>query len=182
MSDDAYQRAIDCAIAISAASWKSATDDSLDHPGPNAFIRMLSRAAREQGWLSLWLLYVDERPLAMEYQLADGGRVHALRSDFLAECEDLSPGSHLFRHLLEAAFDGSHARYYLGPGENRYKMRWSEHGEPMVRAIVYQRTPRGRLAWLWASRIKPPLRRLRDRWRHRDAARASPAHDAPPEE
>jgi CelD/BcsL family acetyltransferase involved in cellulose biosynthesis len=167
--DPAFERGIDTAIAISAASWKATTGTSLDNAGPQAFIRRLSSAARQRGWLSLWLLHLDGRALAMEYQLTDQGRVYALRADHLAGHDEISPGSHLFRELLEALFDGTHIRYYLGPGDNPYKARWSEQGEPMIRATVYHRTFRGRLAWLWACRIKPPLRRVRDRLQRRDA-------------
>lgn len=176
--DVAVQRAIDTAVAISAASWKATTGNSLDQPGPQAFIRTLSEAARQRGWLALWLLRLDGRALAFEYQLIADGLVHALRADFLAESGDISPGSHLFRELLETLFDGAHVRYYLGPGDNPYKARWSDQGEPMDRATFHHRTLRGRIGWIWSRRIKPPLRRLRDRL-HRNDDRPPAGGDVP---
>ena len=76
-------------------------------------------------------MHVGDRPVAMEYQLVDNGNVHALRSDFDQSCEDLSPGSYLFRHLLESSFGGGLTRYYMGPGDNPYKLRWTDQGESL---------------------------------------------------
>jgi len=67
-----------------------------------------------------------------------------------------SPGSYLFRSLLEALFERGLSRYYMGPGENAYKLRWTEQAEPTQRAIVYNRTLRGRLAWA-STRSQTPF-------------------------
>jgi CelD/BcsL family acetyltransferase involved in cellulose biosynthesis len=157
----AVAAAIDAAIAISSRSWKQETGNSLDRPGPRAFIERLSELSSGKGWMSLWLMHLQGRPVAMEYQIVDNGRVHALRSDFDRSSEDASPGSHLFRHLLEASFDCGLRRYYMGPGDNAYKLRWTDQGDPLRRLIVYNRTLRGRLAWLKDGVVKPQLRHLR---------------------
>jgi CelD/BcsL family acetyltransferase involved in cellulose biosynthesis len=162
--DSQFGRAVDAAIDISGRSWKRLTGNSLDQPGPRAFILRLSEAARELGWLSIWLMHLDARPVAMEYQLIDGGNVHALRSDFTEGLEEISPGSYLFRHLLQSSYGQGFDRYYMGPGDNSYKLRWTDQGEPLRRVIVYNRTLRGRLAWLRDAIIKPALRAARDRF------------------
>ncbi len=164
--DEAVLRdALAVAIDISARSWKRDTGNALDRPGPQAFIRTLSAKAYERGWLAIWLLFVGDKPLAMEYELVFEGNVHALRADFDADCIAISPGSHLFRHLLERLFGQGLVRYYMGPGDNAYKTRWSEQGEPLQRMIVYNRTLQGRLHWLREEKAKPALRRIRDRLR-----------------
>ena len=176
-ADDAVcQRVLDAAIAISGRSWKQDTGNALDQPGPNAFIRALSRSGRKNGWLSIWLIHVDGEPLAMEYQLIYAGNVHALRADFDAACDEISPGSYLFRHLLESFYGRSLDRYYMGPGENPYKMRWTDDAEPLRRAIVYGGSWQGRAEWLREAVLKPRIRRVRDRFHllKQRANRASP--------
>lgn len=153
--------ALDAAIAISAGSWKRSTGNSLDNPGPQAFIRRLSELALEQGWLSLWLLALDGKPMAMEYQLVFGGKVHALRADFIDGSDEISPGSHLNRHQLEQLFGRGLHRYLMGPGDNPYKKRWTEEAEPLFQLDAYSPSARGRLAALWDLRIKPALRALK---------------------
>lgn len=154
---------LDRAIAISAKSWKTRTGNSLDNLGPQSFIRCLSHAAHKRGWLSIWTLSLDNRPLAMEYQLVANGRVYALRSDFDAEFEDISPGTHLNRCLLEQLFGSGLRRYYMGPGNNAYKHRWAEQVEPVEELTVYGRSVEGRRLAAWETTLKPLARTLRDR-------------------
>lgn len=161
---------LDAAIAISANSWKRSTGNSLDNPGPQAFIRRLSQLAFDQGWLSLWLLSLNGKPMAMEYQLIFGGKVHALRADFIEGNDEISPGSHLNRHQLEQLFGRGLKRYLMGPGDNPYKKRWTEESEPLFQLNAYSPSMRGRLAALWDTRIKPALRKMKSKFKHTQKA------------
>ena len=155
------ERVLAHVIDISRRSWKQDTGNSLDQPGPAGFIRTLTAHAARRGWLSVWLLTLDGKPLAMEYQLLDAGNVYALRADFDAECEEISPGSHLMRTLLESLFGKNLQRYYMGPGENPYKTRWTEEGDALYELVVYGRTWRGHLVRFWERQLKPLVRRAR---------------------
>ena len=159
----ALAAALDSVIDVSRRSWKQSTGNSLDQAGPGAFIRTLSQGAHQRGWLSMWLAYLDDRPVAMEYQLVYNGSVHALRADFVAECVEISPGTFLFRNLLESLFNRGLSRYYMGPGDNPYKARWTDEGEPVIEVSVHNRTLGGVLSKLWQSGVRPRLRHLRDR-------------------
>jgi CelD/BcsL family acetyltransferase involved in cellulose biosynthesis len=156
--DDALERAVD----ISRRSWKHATGNSLDHSGPNRFIRTLTTHAVSRRWLMLWLLAIDGRPVAMEYELVDNANIYALRADFDAAFEEVSPGSHLMRTLLESFFGTGMKRYYMGPGENAYKTRWTEEFEPLDVLLAYGRTSRGRILRLVDDVLKPLARSIRD--------------------
>jgi CelD/BcsL family acetyltransferase involved in cellulose biosynthesis len=156
---------VDRAIAISARSWKTRTGNSLDNPGPQAFIRRLSESAAQRACLSIWVLSLNDRPLAMEYQLIADGSVYALRSDFDAEFDAVSPGTHLSGHLLKQLFGRGLHRYYMGPGNNPYKYRWTDDVEPVEELTVYGRSLAGRGAAAWEITFKPMATRLRDRIR-----------------
>jgi CelD/BcsL family acetyltransferase involved in cellulose biosynthesis len=155
-------RVLDRIITISAKSWKSRTGNSLDNAGPQAFIRRLSHHAHRLGWLSTWILALDDAPIAMEYQLVAEGDVFALRSDFDGVLEDLSPGSYLSRHMLEGLFDRGLKRYFMGPGDNAYKYRWADVAQPVYTMSVYGRSARGRALAVWDLALRPMARRLRD--------------------
>jgi CelD/BcsL family acetyltransferase involved in cellulose biosynthesis len=163
----AVDRVLSAVTGISQRSWKVETGNSLDSPGPQAFIRRLSRIAHERGWLSVWLLALDGKPLAMEYQLVADGSAYALRADFDAECERLqiSPGSHLSRHLLERLFGKGLTRYFMGPGNNAYKYRWTEQAAQTYELTAYSDSFSGRSLATWELKLKPVLRRLRERVR-----------------
>ena len=161
---------VETLASISGRSWKRETGNSLDHAGPQAFIRRLSALAAQRNWLSVWTLGLDGTPVAMEYQLVFGGDVHALRSDFDAALGEISPGSHLNRQLMERLFCGRFGRYYMGPGENAYKLRWTDRSEALHRAIVYARTARGHVAAAVDLRLAPLARRVRAVFRRENAA------------
>jgi CelD/BcsL family acetyltransferase involved in cellulose biosynthesis len=158
---------VERAIAISGRSWKIRTGNSLDNPGPQAFIRRLSESAERRAWLSIWILSLNERPLAMEYQLIADHTVYALRSDFDAEFDAVSPGTHLSGYLLKQLFGRGLRRYYMGPGNNAYKFRWTDDVEPVEELTVYGRSLAARGMAAWETTLKPVARRLRDRVRVR---------------
>ena len=153
---------IDQITAISGRSWKTSTGNSLDNFGPQAFVRRLSQHAHRMRCLSVWTLTLNKMPIAMELQLIDDGCVFALRSDFDAAYEAISPGSYLNRHMLARLFGRGLRRYLMGPGENIYKYRWADEMEPVGMMTVYGHSMRGR--WLAARELvlKPAARRIRD--------------------
>ncbi len=161
---DGVTAAVERIADISARSWKIETGNSLNYPGPAAFIRRLSALAAEQGWLSVWELSIGQRPVAMEYQLVFDGKVHALRSDFDAAFQEMSPGANLNRHLLETLFSGSLRRYYLGPGDNAYKARWSDVAEPLFSLTAFSPSLKGRALAALETRLRPLVRSLRERF------------------
>lgn len=160
-NDAAIGTALEAAVRISSQSWKRQTGLTLDHPGPAGFIRRLTKLAHERGWLAIWLLEVDGKAVSMEYQLAYADRVHALRADFDDAWSELSPGSHLNREMLEQMFGGNRKRYYMGPGDNAYKLRWAEDSTPLYRVLAYSTTPRGWLAYLLDRKLRPAFDKLR---------------------
>ena len=174
--------AVDVAIGISGRSWKRETGNSLDKPGPLAFIRILSTHAHRRGWLSIWILSLDGEPMAMEYQLVFNGYVHALRADVVDGGAEISPGSYLSRHLLEKLFGRGLVKYCMGPGENAYKTHWTSEGEVLRTMVVYGQTFRGTFAKIWDMRLRPRLRAVRDKFlslrRVPAADQKSPTEDA----
>jgi CelD/BcsL family acetyltransferase involved in cellulose biosynthesis len=161
--DGAVDAALAEAIRISALSWKQGTGNSLDQPGPRAFIERLTADAVRQGTLSLWLLRVGGRAVATEYQLIAGGCVYALRSDFDPAYADASPGTFLNHHILTRLFEEGLSRYYMGPGANPYKLRWTDTTEPVYRLTAFSPTARGRLLRWMERSLRPFARQWRDR-------------------
>ncbi|MBA2690841.1 MAG: GNAT family N-acetyltransferase [Burkholderiales bacterium] len=147
---------------ISSKSWKKSTGLTLDHAGPGRFIHCLTRHASEQGWLSVWLLTIDGEAVAMEYQIVYGGQVHALRADFDAAYSHLSPGSYLNWKLLEALFGSGRRNYYMGAGNNAYKLRWSEEGESLLQLNAYSPHLRGAALRFADVAVRPSLKRFKE--------------------
>ena len=157
-------------LDVSRRSWKGPRGLAIaTMPRMAEFFGELTRRATANGWLRLWVLRLDGRAVATEYQLEGAGRIHALRGDFDASLPgELSPGSCLSAEIVRQLFalDTVH-EYDMGPGDNPYKARWAAatHETAALRAF----RPGAYGAWLHAVglRVVPALRRLR-----RETARA----------
>jgi CelD/BcsL family acetyltransferase involved in cellulose biosynthesis len=153
------------ALEITRRSWKAdrgvaiATMERMPE-----FFRELTRRATEHGWLSLWLLRLDGRAIAMEYQLRADGKVHALRADYHAEYRELSPGSALNFAIARSLFErGDVHEYEMGPGLNQYKLRWASGSHECVSLKVYRGTRYARFLQGLEEMVIPAARKLKDR-------------------
>ena len=146
-------------IALSAKSWKTKTGLTLDNSRTGEFIRRLTRHALEQGWLSLWGLRLSGQLVAMEYQLVEDGNVYALRADFDQTLESISPGSYLSWQLLRRLFDSEFRRYWMGPGANAYKTRWTDRGESLCRVVAFSPTVQGQIHQFNERSLQPAARK-----------------------
>jgi len=154
-------------LELTSRSWKADRRVAIaTMPRMPEFFAELTGRASQQGWLSLWLLRLGGRLIAVEWQLQAGGRVYALRSDFDEAYGELSPGSALNLAIMQALFgrEGVH-EYDMGPGLSEYKLRWATGTHETLRIRVYPRGVRGRAAWIADTAVAPLVRRIRERLR-----------------
>jgi CelD/BcsL family acetyltransferase involved in cellulose biosynthesis len=153
-------------LDVSRRSWKASEGVAIaTMPGMAAFFASLTERASRRGWLHVWILRLDGRAIATEYQLEADGRVHALRADFDASLpEELSPGSHLSYEILRSLFgrEGVY-EYDMGPGENPYKARWASGTSETIQLRIFDSGLYGTMVHGLETRAVPALRRLLDR-------------------
>ncbi len=147
------------------------------------FFAALTQVAGDRGWLALWLLRLDGRPIAMEYQLQAAGRVHALRASYDEAYRELSPGSALNVAIVRALFDrGDVGEYDMGPGLNDYKLRWASAVHETVALRAYDTSAYALLVHGLEEYVVPVARRakhwLADKLGPRDTAVAARAEAA----
>lgn len=154
-------------IDLTRRSWKAEEGVAIaTMPRMKEFFAELSRRATQRGWLSVWVLRLDGRAIAMEYQLRDKGVVHALRADFDLEYGTASPGSALNFEIARSLFERGEIReYQMGPGLNEYKMRWASGSHETVRLHVYRAGLYPNLLHFGETVLAPAVRRVRDRLR-----------------
>lgn len=152
-------------VDLSRRSWKGDRGVAIaTMPNMQGFFGELTRRASAHGWLSLWTLRLDDRLVAMEYQLRHAGRVNALRADFDSALRDVSPGSALNLAIARALFErGGVHEYDMGPGLNEYKLRWATGTHEAAHLMLYRATAYGRLLHLLDTRVRPAVRRVRER-------------------
>jgi len=115
------------AMSVSSRSWKQDQGTSMSStPSRKRFFELLSSVASKNGWLRIWLLYLNGNPIATEYHLEYKGRTHAMRGDFDKSHDSLSPGSVLEAHIIEHCFKKGLLEYDFCGLPYGYKLRWTE--------------------------------------------------------
>ena len=150
-------------MEVSRRSWKAPHGVAVaTMEGMQQFFADLTPRASANGWLHLWILRLDGRPVATEYQLAGGGVIHALRADYDSALSELSPGTYLNAAIVRGLFERPEAREYdMGPGTNEYKLRWASGAHEWVVFEIYNRTTLGRTLHAIENHLLPMARRWR---------------------
>lgn len=124
------------------------------------FFRELIRRASANDWLHLWVLRIDGRAVASEYQIGAGGWLHVVRADYDQALADLAPGTALSLRILRALFGRPGVRQYdLGAGTNGDTVRWATGARETVGFEVYASTAQGRLLHWIETGLVPVLQR-----------------------
>jgi CelD/BcsL family acetyltransferase involved in cellulose biosynthesis len=152
-------------IEVSSQSWKGPAGLAIaTMQGMQRFFREFTQRASARGWLHLWILRLNGRAVATEYQIGDDGSLHALRADFDAALAELSPGGYLNQRIVSALFQRKDVREYnMGPGANEYKLRWASDAHETVGLEIYAPRLWGRLLEGVEGRLVPLARRWRSR-------------------
>lgn len=126
------------------------------------FLRELTRRASANGWLRLWILRLDGRPIATEYQLCANGSVHAVRADHDPSFREAALGTCLRMRIVQSLFErGDVHEYDLSSATGDAALLASGLHETITLEI-YAPTAIGRLLHRLDTHVTPVARRWRD--------------------
>lgn len=169
--------------AIAAASYQRGLGVSVvDSPLQAALLS----AARERGWLRVWMLYVDGEAAAFWWGVVRGGVLSIGSPGFLPEFAKDRVGYYTLRRMIEdACADPEISTIDYGPGDADYKERFGTQSARVADVLLFARRPRplslhgllrsqDRAVSLAKRAVEKGGRtdELRRRWRARLAARA----------
>ncbi len=135
---------LDEGIRVEALGWKGQRGTAIaSQEETQRFYAEVAKWAAARGWLQLWFLRLDGRPLAFAYCLAQGGAQYVVKVGFDPEFRRFAPGTLLTREMLVAAFAAGLDRYeFLGQPEP-YKLDWATGVRDLTRLQVFANTPAG---------------------------------------
>jgi len=132
--------------------------------GASAFVgrardlhRDFASDALERGWLRLWLLELDDRPLAAWYGFRYGGAEWYYQSGRDPAADADGVGFVLFCHTIREAMNDGMREYRLLRGDEAYKARFADR-DPGLASVALGLTPLGRAALL-VRRARPSVRK-----------------------
>ena len=110
-----------------------------------AFHREFAAQALARGWLELWILEVDERPVAARYDFLAGGRWFAYSAGRDPAWSRESVGLVLRAHTIRTAIERGATECRLLRGDEAYKERLATSDDGLV-TIAIGRDIAGRAA------------------------------------
>lgn len=147
---------LDTLIALHEARWAGAESDAFVGPR-RAFHQDFAAQALERGWLRLWFLELDGRPVAAWYGFRYGGAEFYYQAGRDPAWNDRAVGFVLLAHSIREAVADGVREYRLLRGGDPYKGRFAD-ADPGLETIAVARSARGRalLAGAAAAANLPP--------------------------
>jgi CelD/BcsL family acetyltransferase involved in cellulose biosynthesis len=118
------------------ARWQSRGGSSSQGARCRDFHRAWAARALARGWLRLWFLELDGRPVAAWYGWRVGGRYSYYLAGFDPAFADRCPGLILLAHTVHEAFQEGADVYDLMLGDEPYKERFCDVKAPVATVVM----------------------------------------------
>jgi CelD/BcsL family acetyltransferase involved in cellulose biosynthesis len=146
LADEAtLDRDLDALFALHRARWGSTRTDFGDTP----FHRDVAREAVGRGWLRLWLLELDGRPIAAWHGFQVGTVCTYYQAGRDPAFDRHSVGFVLMSHSIRSAIAEGAKEYRFGRGDEAFKSRFSSD-DPGLETVLLTRGAVGAAAWAGA--------------------------------
>lgn len=117
------------------------------------FFELLSQVSEANGWLSIWLMYKADQPVAYEYHLKYKKTDTALISDFDEEYGNASPGAYLDFEIVKTLFESGTMEYDMCGSQDDYKKKWTDSIRNRRNILAFNVSWRARLLYLIERRV-----------------------------
>ncbi len=145
-------------LRLEGSGWKTRAGTAiLSDPAVHNLYRSFALRASEEGWLRLYILEVDGRPIAADYGCSFGRVGYLLKTGFDEEFQRYSPGLVLRAEVLRASIEEGLSGYDFLGGPDPYKLRWATTVRPRLGIRAYRGT-RVLPEWLYWRHCRPRLR------------------------
>lgn len=131
------ERDLDLLFALYRARWGP---DSGSFPAAQVFHEDFARVAAERGWLRLWFLELDDRPVAAWYGFRFAGVESFYQAGRDPQWADASVGLVLLAHTIREALNDGLSEYRFLRGGEDYKYRFTSL-DPGVATAAWARGP-----------------------------------------
>jgi len=148
--------ALGLAFQVSANSWKGRLGTHMNgRPDREGFYRDLTALLAERRQVRIWLAMLDNRPIAVSYQLVSDKAVHSLVSDFDDSFRDLAPGNVLLYHILQKLCLEGKSGYDFCGNLSDYEKPWATGTKPHVTLQFFNRNWYSWFIFATKTRILP---------------------------
>ncbi|GMU09697.1 GNAT family N-acetyltransferase [Corallococcus caeni] len=153
------------AFALEQSGWKAQEGTAIAQAEHRrGFYTGLARTAAERGWLGLYFLRLDGRPIAFQYGLEYGGRYLAMKPGYDEALAEVSPGHLLTENLIQDCIGRGLSELDLLGDDAPYKREWTEQVRQHHWLFIYRDTWMGQTLQRSKFRWAPVAKRMVGRW------------------
>lgn len=127
-------------IDIERRSWKWHVGISINSVAFNDFYDRFAQIASKRGWIQLWLLQVNNKYIAYDYNIVFNNLILNLKGSYEADYQKYSPGSLLLEQEIEHAFRSGMKSFNMLWGMTLQKNRWKPINEPHYEVFIFKKT------------------------------------------
>jgi CelD/BcsL family acetyltransferase involved in cellulose biosynthesis len=156
-----FEELLEEGFRVEASGWKGERGTAIaSRPETRIFYRDVAAWAAERGWLRLFFLRLDGRPLAFELTLAAGGALYRLKGGFDPDWQKYSPGKLLLHATLTHAFGSGLKRFEFLGEDDPFKLEWTNSYREMKLLQVFAPTAPGFVDWTAYAYGRPIAKRV----------------------
>ncbi|MBS1809106.1 MAG: GNAT family N-acetyltransferase [Acidobacteria bacterium] len=151
------------------AGWKGRAGTAIAcDAATRQFYDDVAHVATQHGYFSLYSLELNQRPIAMQYCLNDGGRLYLLKPAFDEAFSAYSPGHLITYEVLRDLISRGFREYdFLSP-HSEWKGRWAQTLRAQSTCYVFRRGLVGTLLHTWKFQVAQTARQLKGKWKQDD--------------
>ena len=151
---------LEVCAGISSRSWKAVGHfDLASRPAHRAFYRSLATEPSTEGRLLVFILRLDEQPIAFNIVVRSGSYVTGLVTDYNLDYKQASPGVYLLSRLLEELVPLGVSRCDMAGQAYEYKLSWTKDYLPHSQFRIFHGGAKSRLLYraeILAMKLRRP--------------------------
>lgn len=153
------------AFALEQSGWKAQVGTAIGQAEARRdFYTALARTAAERGWLGLYFLRLNARPIAFQYGLAYGSRYLAMKPGYDETLGEVSPGHLLTESLVRDCIARGLSELDLLGDDAPYKREWAHEVRQHHWLFIYRDTWVGQTLQRSKFHWAPAAKRMVGRW------------------
>ena len=136
LQEDEWSSVIDDCSMIESNSWlDKSSQGKMRINGKEAFWKRLLKDGNTSKKISIWVMFLDEKPISFNVALDADGYRYGVSSQYDAAFRKYSVGLAMHFHVIEDAINTGIKIFNMGDGDSGYKQRWG--ATPGARLIDY---------------------------------------------
>jgi len=160
---------------LEGAGWKGAERTAIASSIDSLqFYNEISRSAEELGWLSIYLLELDDHLLAAHWGLSYQGRYFSPKVAYDENSKQWAPGHLIVEEILRDCSGRGIHEYDITGQNDDWKRKWTSQTRPQCIQFVFRKGTWGMLAHLLRFRVRPRLKKIVDRTLRKPLAETPP--------